>query len=74
VEEFKLGDEQFNYYFPRPAPPPGAGKYSSSGYDWFRWDRGIYISVLAYFYCSCVPLCKIIPFFFWFWLVRRKWL
>ncbi|AAF04450.1 Chaperone protein dnaJ 10 [Arabidopsis thaliana] len=33
VEEFKLGDEQFNYYFPRPAPPPGAGKYSSSGYD-----------------------------------------
>ncbi|KAF2593412.1 hypothetical protein F2Q70_00045558 [Brassica cretica] len=22
VEEPKLGDEQFNYYFPRPAPPP----------------------------------------------------
>ncbi|XP_010428734.1 PREDICTED: chaperone protein dnaJ 10 isoform X2 [Camelina sativa] len=33
VEEIKLGDEQFNYYFPRPAPPPGAGKHSSTGYD-----------------------------------------
>ncbi|XP_010416594.1 PREDICTED: chaperone protein dnaJ 10-like [Camelina sativa] len=33
VEEIKLGDEQFNYYFPRPAPPPGAGKQSSTGYD-----------------------------------------
>uniref|UniRef100_A0A0D3DZU2 DNAJ-containing protein X-domain domain-containing protein n=1 Tax=Brassica oleracea var. oleracea TaxID=109376 RepID=A0A0D3DZU2_BRAOL len=34
VEEPKLGDEQFNYYFPRPAPPPGAEKHTSStGYD-----------------------------------------
>ncbi|XP_010471827.1 PREDICTED: chaperone protein dnaJ 10 [Camelina sativa] len=33
VEEIKLGDERFNYYFPRPAPPPGAGKHSSTGYD-----------------------------------------
>ncbi|KAL1190003.1 Chaperone protein dnaJ 10 [Cardamine amara subsp. amara] len=33
VEEFELGDEQYNYYFPQPAPPPGAGKHSSTGYD-----------------------------------------
>ncbi|KAF8084408.1 hypothetical protein N665_0718s0001 [Sinapis alba] len=28
VETPKLGDEQFNYYFPRPAPPPGAQRHS----------------------------------------------
>ncbi|ESQ34686.1 hypothetical protein EUTSA_v10007857mg [Eutrema salsugineum] len=28
VEAPKLGDEQFNYYFPRPAPPPGAQRHS----------------------------------------------
>ncbi|KFK42079.1 hypothetical protein AALP_AA2G208500 [Arabis alpina] len=34
MEEPNLGDQQFNYYFPRPAPPPGAEKHSSStGYD-----------------------------------------
>ncbi|KAJ0255983.1 DNAJ heat shock N-terminal domain-containing protein [Hirschfeldia incana] len=35
VEKPKLGDEQFNHYFPRPAPPPGAEKHTSSttGYD-----------------------------------------
>ncbi|CAH8370958.1 unnamed protein product [Eruca vesicaria subsp. sativa] len=33
VEEPKLGDEQFNYYFPRPAPPPGVEKHTSTGYD-----------------------------------------
>uniref|UniRef100_A0A1J3IAW9 Chaperone protein dnaJ 10 n=2 Tax=Noccaea caerulescens TaxID=107243 RepID=A0A1J3IAW9_NOCCA len=32
-EEPKLGDKQFNYYFPRPAPPPGAEKHTSTGYD-----------------------------------------
>jgi len=35
VEEFKLGDEQFNYCF----PPPAAEKHSMTGYDWFRWDQ-----------------------------------
>ncbi|CAD5317395.1 unnamed protein product [Arabidopsis thaliana] len=29
VEEFKLGDEQFNYCF----PPPAAEKHSMTGYD-----------------------------------------
>nr|VDD02286.1 unnamed protein product [Brassica rapa] len=34
VEEPKLGDEQFKHYFPRPAPPPGVEKHTSStGYD-----------------------------------------
>ncbi|KAJ4883948.1 Chaperone protein dnaJ 10 [Raphanus sativus] len=34
VEKPKLGDEQFKHYFPRPAPPPGAEKHTSStGYD-----------------------------------------
>lgn len=35
VEKPKLGDEQFKHYFPRPAPPPGAEKHttSSTGYD-----------------------------------------
>ncbi|CAN7021701.1 hypothetical protein IGI04_022781 [Brassica rapa subsp. trilocularis] len=28
VEAPKLGEEQFNYYFPRPAPPPGAQRRS----------------------------------------------
>ncbi|CAF1927368.1 unnamed protein product [Brassica oleracea] len=28
VEAPKLGEEQFNYYFPRPAPPPGARRHS----------------------------------------------
>ncbi|CAH2036666.1 unnamed protein product [Thlaspi arvense] len=28
VEAPKLGDEQFNIYFPRPAPPPGAQRHS----------------------------------------------
>ncbi|KAJ4916302.1 DNAJ heat shock N-terminal domain-containing protein [Raphanus sativus] len=28
VEAPKLGEEQFNYYFPRPAPPPGAQRHS----------------------------------------------
>ncbi|VVA92060.1 unnamed protein product [Arabis nemorensis] len=28
VEAPKVGDEQFNYYFPRPAPPPGAQRHS----------------------------------------------
>jgi len=28
VEAPKLGDEQFNQYFPRPAPPPGAQRHS----------------------------------------------
>jgi hypothetical protein len=32
-EEPKLGDKQFNHYFPRPAPPPGAEKHTSTGYD-----------------------------------------
>ncbi|ESQ27448.1 hypothetical protein EUTSA_v10018664mg [Eutrema salsugineum] len=33
VEEPKLGEQQFNYYFPRPAPPPGVEKHTSTGYD-----------------------------------------
>ncbi|CAN8234362.1 unnamed protein product [Cochlearia groenlandica] len=33
VEEPKLGDQEFNYYFPKPAPPPGAEKHTSTGYD-----------------------------------------
>uniref|UniRef100_A0A1J3JZN0 Chaperone protein dnaJ 10 n=1 Tax=Noccaea caerulescens TaxID=107243 RepID=A0A1J3JZN0_NOCCA len=28
VEAPKLGEEQFNHYFPRPAPPPGAQRHS----------------------------------------------
>ncbi|XP_010459811.1 PREDICTED: chaperone protein dnaJ 10 [Camelina sativa] len=28
VETPKLGEEQFNHYFPRPAPPPGAQRHS----------------------------------------------
>ncbi|AAF80653.1 putative DNAJ-containing protein [Arabidopsis thaliana] len=28
VEAPKLGEEQINYYFPRPAPPPGAQRHS----------------------------------------------
>ncbi|KAJ0247707.1 Chaperone protein dnaJ 10 [Hirschfeldia incana] len=28
VEAPKVGDEQFDYYFPRPAPPPGAQRHS----------------------------------------------
>jgi hypothetical protein len=32
-EEPKLGDKQFNHYFPRPAPTPGAEKHTSTGYD-----------------------------------------
>ncbi|CAH8357355.1 unnamed protein product [Eruca vesicaria subsp. sativa] len=28
VEAPKLGDEQFDHYFPRPAPPPGAQRHS----------------------------------------------
>ncbi|CDY55413.1 BnaCnng28780D [Brassica napus] len=33
IEEPKLADEQLKYYFPRPAPPLGAGKHTiSTGY------------------------------------------